>query len=208
LASLLLESVYSCRGFNVADVLGRYVAWWTREGFDTGLVADGVFKLVAQGVDPKRAVKDLHDHSGEQAAACNPLHRNVVLSSVLFIDDATLETWLRTETRLTHLYPLAADASIAAGRLCRGLARNEEFDRAASRASAGLAEEVIAALTLWEMSPTDRSGYAPSVLRMEAASQSVMTILIDPVACVARPSVKRCPTILVPGWRAHHAVVA
>lgn len=164
LASLLLGSVHSLRGFDARDVLRRYVEWWVRDGFDTGPVAEAVFSRIAGGADVAEAVQDVHRLMNGKTAGCGPVHRNIVLASAPFIDDARLEECVRTEARLTHLHELAAEACVAAARVCRRLARGEPWEATLSASGAGLPEEIASALRSWARAPAERSGYVPAVL--------------------------------------------
>lgn len=164
MAGLLLASVESLGRFDATDVLARYLDWWKREGFDTGPVAAAVFERVAAGAAVTEAVAAVDRLLGGMTAGCAPVHRNVVLASVPFLDDTALEAAVRAEARLTHHHPLAAEAAVAAARLCRRLARGASWDEALECLARGLSQGIAGAVAGWREPPGDHSGYAPAVL--------------------------------------------
>ena len=56
MAVRLAESLIECGGFNAADILNRYLAWWHEGAFDTGPVSESVLALIATGMSPQDAV--------------------------------------------------------------------------------------------------------------------------------------------------------
>lgn len=165
LAGLLLKSVYRLRRFDPDDVLKSYVSWWIREGFDTGPVADAVFAPVNSGATSEAAFRAADDALDGKTAGCGPMHRNVVLAIVEFLDDEALECAVRAEAGLTHRHVLAADASVAAVRIARGTARGAEWGDTVATSAAGLSDEIIYAVSSHIVRPNDPSGFAPSVLK-------------------------------------------
>ena len=49
MAVRLAESLLDCGGFNPADILSRYLAWWSEGAFDTGPVSGRSLALMASG---------------------------------------------------------------------------------------------------------------------------------------------------------------
>lgn len=128
LASILLQSVERCCGFDRSDVLQCYLDWWKTDGFDTGPVAAAIFKMAAAGMDIERAAELVHIKEGSMTAGCAPVHRNVVLAASPSVADRELDRCVREETRLTHLSPIAVDTAVAASRLARGpVTRKDEI---------------------------------------------------------------------------------
>ena len=55
MAVRLAESLVASGGFNAADILNRYLAWWREGAFDTGPVSDRAFALLAAGMLAREA---------------------------------------------------------------------------------------------------------------------------------------------------------
>lgn len=146
LASLLLGSVHSLRRFDTRDVLRRYVEWWLRDGYDTGPVADAVFSRIADGMGIAEAAESVHWLMEGKTAGCGPVHRNVVLASVTFIDDAKLEECVRAEARLTHFHEFAGETCVAAARMSRRLARGDPWEAVVAASREGLPDEIASAV--------------------------------------------------------------
>ena len=54
MAVRLAESLLACGGFDLADILNRYLAWWREGAFDTGPVSARALALVAAGMPVAR----------------------------------------------------------------------------------------------------------------------------------------------------------
>src|SRR5262245_15543156 len=64
MAVRLTESLLDCGGFDPADILRRYLAWWREGAFDTGPVSDRALELVAAGMPVPEATAQVHRESG------------------------------------------------------------------------------------------------------------------------------------------------
>lgn len=153
MALCLARSLLDRGGFDEADVLGRYLAWWQAGGYDTGPVAEEVFALVAAGVPAEAAVRRVDAARGGLTAGCNPAHRSVPLAMAAFPPDGNLDELARREARLTHRHRLAGEAASACVRLCRLLIRGVAWEEALGRAAVSTE------------GPLSSGGFAPDVLR-------------------------------------------
>ena len=80
------------------------------------------------------------------------------------ISDNELERGVRTEARLTHAQPLAADAAAAANLVARSLAQGRSWRQALTDTERVVPGEIGSVVVGWESTPSDRSGFAPAVL--------------------------------------------
>lgn len=76
------------------------------EGFDTGPVAAGVFRLILAGFPVEEATAQVHRTSGGQTAGCNPAHRASPLAMAEFLVDEDVAQFAAQEAALTHWDPL------------------------------------------------------------------------------------------------------
>ena len=76
MAVRLAESLVASGGFNAADILNRYLAWWREGAFDTGPVSDRAFALLAACKPVQEATAQVHREFGGKTAGCNPAHRS------------------------------------------------------------------------------------------------------------------------------------
>src|SRR5258706_9019392 len=109
MALCLAESLVERRRFDREDLLGRYLAWWREEGFDTGPVSASVFRLIASGVPWEEAAARAHAESDGFTAGCNPAHRSPPLAMAAFLSDDRLPDLAVRQAALTHKDPLAGD---------------------------------------------------------------------------------------------------
>ena len=124
----LAESLLDCGGFDPADILGRYLAWWREGAFDTGPVSDRALELVAAGMPVEEATAQVHREFGGKTAGCNPAHRSPPLAMLAAIADEDLAGCAMAEARLTHHDPLAGEVAAAVNGLCRALIRGGGWD--------------------------------------------------------------------------------
>ncbi|MCX8024465.1 MAG: ADP-ribosylglycohydrolase family protein [Thermanaerothrix sp.] len=166
MACRVAESLVACRAFDPADLLARYLAWYQREGFDTGPTAAGVFERLSQGWALEAAVKAVDRQAGGLTAGVNPAHRSAPLAMAAFLPDEGLAEAAQAEARLTHAHPLAGDVAAAVARLCRALIRGVRWADALSLAAVGRQPETLDALHHHhEPAHLRRDGFAPEVLR-------------------------------------------
>jgi ADP-ribosylglycohydrolase len=166
MACIVAESLVACRAFDPADLLARYLAWWQREGFDTGPTAAGVFSRLSQGWALEAAVQVVDRQAGGKTAGVNPAHRSAPLALAAFLPDEALAEAAQVEARLTHAHPLAGDVAAAVVRLCRALIRDMPWEDALAWAATGRRPETQDAL-YHHHDPLrlSRGGFAPEVLR-------------------------------------------
>lgn len=165
----LSEYLLACGSrFRPGDLMQRYVSWFLGEGFDTGPVAERVFKRVAEGVPPQEAVLMTHQALQMRTAGCNPAHRVAPLAMSAYLPDDELPVLACQEAKLTHWDPLAGRVSAAVVVLCRALVRGEEWDTCLHKASKHcdvLIQGGGESRTVPRLSPC---GFAPEVLRAAA----------------------------------------
>jgi len=144
-----------CGGFNSADILDRYLAWWREGAFDTGLVSDRALALIAAGMPVQEATAHVHRECSGRTAGCNPAHRSPPLSMLATIANDDLAGCAIAEARLTHHDPLAGEIAAAVNKLCRALIRGDAWDNALQTCS-NFADQ---------KGPGNNGGFAPDVLR-------------------------------------------
>ena len=153
MAVRLAESLVACGGFNAADILERYLAWWREGAFDTGPVSDRVFALLATGMPVQEATAQVHREFGGMTAGCNPAHRSSPLSMLAAIADDDLTAFAKAEAGLTHHDPVAGEIAATVNKLCRALIRGVGWDHA---------------LIPHQEGPGNNGGFAPDVFRAGA----------------------------------------
>lgn len=155
----------ACGGtFRAGELLERYVSWFVREGFDTGPVAERVFRRIARGVAPHEAVLLTHNELAMRTAGCNPAHRAAPLAMSAHLPDDELAELARREAKLTHWDPVAGNVSAAVVVLCRALVRGEGWEESLRKA-ARHCDVLKRRLQSGGMEPPlDRSGFAPEAL--------------------------------------------
>jgi ADP-ribosylglycohydrolase len=162
----LADSLIATGHFDCDDVLGRYFAWWRREGFDTGPVVEGTFQRMSRGMTNADAVAECDRALDGYTAGCNPAHRAAPIAMAGTLDDEAVVLAAIADAMLSHANPVAADSSVATVSLCRQLVRGVAWQDAlhaiASARSAAVADALLAGLS---SPPTDRGGFAPAALR-------------------------------------------
>jgi len=164
MASLLDRSLEEKNGFDAADILERYLAWYRAGGFDTGPVAGRVFDLVLEGMSHADAVRQVHLETGCRTAGCNPAHRIAPLAASPDVADSQLAHAAKTEAALTHFDALAGDVSAATAILIRCLIKGASWTDALERAATGRMPETRLAMAGFANGVRRPTGYAPDVL--------------------------------------------
>jgi ADP-ribosyl-[dinitrogen reductase] hydrolase len=155
MAVRLAESLLDCGGFNPADILNRYLAWWRDGAFDTGPVSERALALLATGKPVQEATAQVHREFGGKTAGCNPAHRSPPLSMLAAIADEDLAACAMTEARLTHHDPPAGEVAATVNNLCRSLIRGAAWDVALRQCGGFTGQE----------GQGNNGGFAPDVLR-------------------------------------------
>lgn len=153
----MAESLIQRGRFDAADVLTRYVRWWTDGAFDTGPVADRALQLIAGGASIAEATARVHHETGGRTAGCNPAHRSSPLATCAAIPDAELADCARMEAAHTHADPIAGHVAGACTVLCRSLIRGRDWHDSVRNLS-----ELV---ELEFDGPGSNGGFAPDVLR-------------------------------------------
>ena len=172
MAKRLAESLASRRAFDRDDVARRWHEWFLAgHAKDEGQVAFLVLRQLPHGIGYRqegaafdRAAREVDARLGGDTAGCNPLHRAAPLAMAPFLPAVDLAAAAASQALLTHVHPLAGEASAAAVLLCRFLVEGCSFDEALSRAAEGRAPEVASALLEWEARAPGAGGYAPEAL--------------------------------------------
>ena len=160
------EALVEAGGFEPDRVFARYLAWWQDGGFDTGPVAESVFRLVTAGWPRDRAVRYVHDALDGQTAGCNPLHRVAPLAAAATVPGESLAEAAFAEAELTHFHPVARDGAAVVAVLCRTLLLGEAWERALEQALAAAQLPMTAAAVRGAREgPAGRGGYAPEALQ-------------------------------------------
>lgn len=165
MAMQLSESLISQKRFDINHIGAAYLKWWNNEGFDTGPVAGEVFDLVNTGLSFLEAASIVDLDANGMTAGCNPTHRSVVLALASFISDEQLVQYAKQEAALTHKHPLAGDVAAAAVVLCRTLINGMDWESAVIKAAEGRILQTEEALVLSPLSPSNKDGFAPDVLK-------------------------------------------
>ena len=198
MALCLAESLARRRDFDREDVLGRYLAWWREEGFDTGPVSARVFDLIASGVPGREAVARAHDECGGLTAGCNPAHRSPPLAMSAFLADDRLSDLAGQIASITHRDPLAGDVGAAGVELCRSLIKGLDLASAIQRATTGREAITRAALLAGADEPMNNRGFAPDVLRSALFFVSAHTgfaVALEAAVAFAGPA-NYCPVLV------------
>ena len=153
MALCLAESLIAQRGFDAEHVFDTYSTWYFDGGFDTGPIAQRVFRKVSRGKSVQAAVAQAHRETDGMTAGCNPMHRAVVLALSPHIVEESLADNAREEARLTHFHPLAGDVSAQTVILCRLLVQGVDFGTALKQLDT---ED-------WLDRPLSNSGFSPDV---------------------------------------------
>jgi len=166
IAVRLAESLAERKSFDAEDVFERYKDWMRKGAFDTGPVTGGVLTLsVREGTSSRHAAERVHRERRGYTAGCNAAHRIPPLAMAAAVADHGLAAHARNEAALTHLHPLAGDASAAVAILCRALIRGEAMSAALELAAVNRLPEIGRALHPDADAELDCGGFAPETLR-------------------------------------------
>ena len=127
LAKIFTESLKINNGFNEKDLRKRYLNWWKEDAFDTGPTYASVFNKIEKGMDPKVAVKKVHEEFGYNTAGCGPVHRATPLAGMLNVSTNHLISLSRQEAKITHYDEDAGNGSAIVILLCRYLLEGKSF---------------------------------------------------------------------------------
>ena len=127
LAKIFSESLISNNSFIEDDLRSRYLDWWRGDAFDTGPTYASVFNKINKGMDPKLAVKKVHEEFGFNTAGCGPAHRATPLAGMLTIPTDKLITFARQEAKITHFDDDAGNGSAIVIMLCRYLLEGKSY---------------------------------------------------------------------------------
>lgn len=170
LAKRLAKSLAVRRVHDRNDVARHWLEWYLSgrsgdEGATTRLVlrrvepATPVARLAAAFEEAARAADAA---SGGETAGCGPLHRAMPLAMAPFLSREELAEAAISSARLTHVHPLAGEASAAAVLLARDLVDGLPWAEAVARAAVGRAPEVARVLAGAAAAGTAAAGSAPS----------------------------------------------
>lgn len=109
--------------------------WWKEGAFDTGPTYASVFNKIEKGMDPKVAVKKVHEEFGFSTAGCGPAHRATPLAGKFNIPTNQLIILARKEAKITHYDLDAGNGSAIVIMLCRYLLEGKSFYEAESLVS-------------------------------------------------------------------------
>ena len=113
--------------FDESDLRNRYLDWWRGDAFDTGPTYASVFNKINKGMDPKLAVKKVHEEFEFHTAGCGPVHRATPLAGMLTIPTDNLITFARQEAKITHFDNDAGNGSAIVIMLCRYLLEGKSY---------------------------------------------------------------------------------
>ena len=130
LAKILTDSLSVNKRFDEQDLRQRYLNWWKSDAFDTGPTYANVFNKIDKGMDPKLAVKKVHEEFGFNTAGCGPAHRATPLAGMLAIPTNQLITLAKLEAKITHFDDDAGNGSAIVIMLCRYLLEGNSFEDA------------------------------------------------------------------------------
>ena len=159
MALLLYDSLARKGIFDAQVVLNTYFDWFEHGAYDTGNTLYRTFTLMQQGLNHPLAVQMSYLESPSDGIA--PAHRATPLA--LFLEGSALDDALYQESKLTHHSEIAAQISIASGRICAYLLKNIPLKEAVHMAISDLDSELFPPYSnLGSCQPT---GYAPHVLQ-------------------------------------------
>ena len=166
MAIMLGECIADAGGLDPDAVLQRYLAWHRTDAFDTGPTWSAVLEYIANGTAPATAVQRVHAAQRGLTAGANTAHRATAIGCAAVIPDAHVADAARTEARLTHWHPDAAESSAATATIVRSMLRGATLDAAvseAARVTTGMVHTLLSPTTP-DRSQLSRGGYAPKVL--------------------------------------------
>ena len=135
LAQIFSKSLEYKNGFDESDLRNRYLDWWRGDAFDTGPTYASVFNKINKGMDPKLAVKKVHEEFGLNTAGCGPAHRASPLAGMTNIPANQLVFIAREEAKITHYDVEAGNGSAIFVMLCRYLLEGKSLEEAESHIS-------------------------------------------------------------------------
>jgi len=162
LACILATSLLERRTHDRSAVLAAYLGWTRR--FDTGLTMAAVLARIEAGEKPEQAAATVHRMQRGKTGGCGPAHRVAPLGLLPCVPDEALPDAARSEARLTHLHPDAAEAAVAVAVLLRSLVRGSGWQAAVTRTIPVARGPVRDACLRWRHAPAARGGHAPVVL--------------------------------------------
>ena len=127
LAKIFSKSLEFNNGFDESDLRNRYFNWWRGDAFDTGPTYASVFTKINKGMDPKLAVKKVHEEFGFYTAGCGPAHRATPVAGMLNISTDELVSLARQEAKITHYDDDAGNGSAIVILLCRYLLEGNSY---------------------------------------------------------------------------------
>jgi ADP-ribosylglycohydrolase len=130
MALLLAESLIAVHRFDSDEYAARLLAWHARGSFDTGPVAEAVFRRAARGSPLASAARGVDAAMRGMTAGCNPAHRCAPLAFAASVPWAELEAAAREQARLTHVHVLAGDAAATVALLLRKLVTGAAWEAA------------------------------------------------------------------------------
>ena len=130
LALIFSKSLEFNNGFDRSDLRSRYLDWWKGEAFDTGPTYASVFNKIEKGMDPKEAVKKVHEDFGFNTAGCGPAHRATPLAGIPKIPTDQIINLARQEAKITHYDDDAGNGSAIVILLCRYLLEGKNYKEA------------------------------------------------------------------------------
>ncbi len=166
MAMMLGHAIADANGLDTTLVLQRYLAWHRTDAFDTGPTWSAVLEDIANGTAPATAVQRVHAGQRGLTAGANTAHRATAIGCAAVIPDAQVADAARTEARLTHWHPDAAESSAATATIVRSMLRGATLEAAvseAARVTTGLVHTLLSTNTPNRLQ-LSRGGYAPEVL--------------------------------------------
>lgn len=166
MAIMLGHAIADANGLDEDVVVQRYLAWHRTDAFDTGPTWSAVLEYIANGSAPATAAQRVHAEQRGLTAGANTAHRATAIGCAAVIPDAQVADTARTEARLTHWHPDAAEASAATATIVRHMLRGATLDRALAEAAGvttGLVHTLLSDRTT-DLARLSRGGYAPKVL--------------------------------------------
>ena len=130
LAKIFSKSLEFNNGFDESHLRNRYFDWWRGNAFDTGPTYASVFSKIDKGMDPKLAVKKVHEEFGFNTAGCGPAHRATPVAGMLNISTDELVSLARQEAKITHYHDDAGNGSAIVILICRYLLEGNSYQDA------------------------------------------------------------------------------
>ncbi|MDX2039498.1 MAG: ADP-ribosylglycohydrolase family protein [Isosphaeraceae bacterium] len=198
MALRVAESLIDRRGYDVADVAARYLAWWREGAFDTGPTAGRVLRLAASGLSFDEASRRVDEEAAGMTAGCNPAHRIAPIAMCALIEDASLSDVAEVDARLTHRHPLAGDVAAAVACLCRALIRGTPWPLALQAAAVARSPVTRRGLETRPLETLSKSGFAPDALAAAihfVGTSDALAVALERSIAFAGPS-NYCPVLV------------